>query len=86
MPNRSRKPDINLTAFRVMREAIARHDPDAAKPPEKKRAKKKNPAAVLLGRRGGLKGGPARAAKLSAKELSEQGRKAAEARWRSTKD
>jgi hypothetical protein len=43
--------------------------------------KKKNPAAVALGRKGGLKGGRARALKLSREELSEQGRKAVEARW-----
>lgn len=41
----------------------------------------KNPAAVALGRMGGKKGGPARAAKLSAKERSEIARKAARARW-----
>ncbi len=39
-----------------------------------------NPA-VLLGRRGGLKGGPARAAKMTKKERSESARKAARARW-----
>jgi hypothetical protein len=44
-------------------------------------AKRKNPAAVALGRKGGLKGGRARALKLSREELSEQGRKAVEARW-----
>jgi hypothetical protein len=44
---------------------------------------RKNPAAVALGRLGGKKGGKARAQKLSAKELSEQGRKAAQARWKS---
>jgi hypothetical protein len=44
-------------------------------------AKRKNPAAVALGRKGGLKGGKARAEKLSPEELSEQGRKAVEARW-----
>jgi hypothetical protein len=43
--------------------------------------RRKNPAAVALGRRGGKKGGPARAAKLSKRELSEQGRNAALARW-----
>lgn len=43
--------------------------------------RKKNPHAVALGRKGGMKGGPARAAKLSAEELSESARKAAEARW-----
>jgi len=41
----------------------------------------KDPAAVELGRRGGLKGGKARAAKLSPEERSEIARKAAEARW-----
>jgi len=43
---------------------------------------KKDPHAVALGRKGGLKGGPARAAKLSAEERRESARKAAEARWR----
>jgi hypothetical protein len=43
--------------------------------------KKKNAAAVALGRKGGLKGGKARAEKLSAEELSEQGRNAVKARW-----
>jgi len=42
----------------------------------------KNPAAVSLGRLGGLKGGKARALKLSAEERKEIARKAAEARWR----
>jgi hypothetical protein len=41
----------------------------------------KDPAAVSLGRRGGLKGRPARAAKLSVSERREQARKAARARW-----
>lgn len=42
----------------------------------------KNPAAVMLGRLGGLKGGKARAMKLSAEERKEIARKAAVARWR----
>lgn len=41
----------------------------------------KNPAAVALGRLGGLKGGRARADKLSDKRKSEIARKAAETRW-----
>ena len=45
----------------------------------------KNPAAVALGRLGGLKGGKARAQKLTAGERSEAARKAANARWRKTK-
>jgi len=42
--------------------------------------KEKNPAAVALGRLGGLKGGKARAAKLSAKRRSEIARKAVRVR------
>ncbi len=41
----------------------------------------KNPAAVALGRLGGLKGGKARAEKLSAKKRAEIAKKAAKARW-----
>jgi hypothetical protein len=37
--------------------------------------------ARKLGRRGGLKGGPARAKKMTAEERSESARKAAKARW-----
>lgn len=44
-------------------------------------ARKKNPAAVALGRLGGLKGGKARAAKLSAARRSEIAEKAANYRW-----
>jgi hypothetical protein len=41
----------------------------------------KDPAAVALGRRGGLKGGAARAKSLSAKRRKEIARKAAKKRW-----
>lgn len=44
-------------------------------------AEGKNLAAVLLGRRGGLRGGPARAARLSPDERAAIARRAAEARW-----
>jgi hypothetical protein len=44
-------------------------------------AKRKNPHAVALGRKGGLKGGPARRDKLSAEERAASARKAARARW-----
>ena len=47
--------------------------------------KKKNPAAVALGRLGGLKGGPARIAQLSKEERSELARKAVMARWKKFK-
>lgn len=41
----------------------------------------KNPAAVELGRRGGAKGGKARAAKLKPEKLRESARHAANVRW-----
>jgi hypothetical protein len=43
----------------------------------------KNPAAVALGRKGGLRGGKARAESMSAKERSAIAQKAAKARWAS---
>jgi hypothetical protein len=45
----------------------------------------KNLSAASLGRLGGLKGGPARAQKLSAKRRREIASKAARARWRKKK-
>ena len=41
----------------------------------------KDPAAVALGRKGGLKGGKARAEKLSPEERSAAAKKAVQARW-----
>ncbi len=79
MPNRSRSEDANEIAFRVAQESTAKYDDPA---PAKKRAKRKNPAAVALGRKGGLKGGHARAAKLTKEQLVASARKAAEARWK----
>ena len=51
----------------------------AADPPVNPTAK--NPAAVQLGRLGGLKGGPARARKLTQQQRAEIARKAALSRW-----
>ncbi len=45
------------------------------------RPMKKNPHAVALGRKGGKKGGPARAAKLSPERRREIARNAVKARW-----
>jgi hypothetical protein len=76
MPSRASKPpegeDFNQAAFRVVREATEKHDPEA---------RKKNPAAVALGRLGASKGGKARAAKLSAKRRKAIAKKAANKRW-----
>jgi hypothetical protein len=43
----------------------------------------KNQAAVALGRLGGLKGGKARASKLSPRKRREIAKKAANSRWKS---
>jgi hypothetical protein len=70
-PKRPRDP--NELAFTMVQLATGqRTDPE---PP------KKNPAAVALGRLGGLKGGKARKAKLSQKRRSEIAKKAVNARW-----
>ncbi|MCA9501171.1 MAG: hypothetical protein KC588_18410 [Nitrospira sp.] len=46
----------------------------------------KDPNAVALGRKGGLKGGPARAAKLTPQERRESARNAAIARWKNKEE
>jgi len=73
MPKRSRKPaDLNKLASAIVDEATGQvPDPDEGK----------DPAAVALGRKGGLKGGKARAKRMSARQRSEAAKKAAEARW-----
>jgi hypothetical protein len=50
--------------------------------PAPKEEPAKDPAAVALGRKGGLKGGPARAKKLGKKKLKAAAKKAAAARWK----
>lgn len=69
MPKRSRTDPI-LLAKRVFDHIEARDNPP------------KNPAAVALGKLGGPKGGPARAAALTPRRRSEIARAAAVARWK----
>jgi hypothetical protein len=76
MPKRSSKRDFAQNARRVVEEAIG--EPLTPQP-------EKNQAAVALGRLGGLKGGRARAAKLSARKLSSIGKIGAAARWKQRK-
>ena len=47
---------------------------------------RKNPYAVALGRKGGKKGGPARAAAMTQEERIESARKAVMARWQKAKE
>lgn len=86
MPNRSSKTkrprDFNSLAFQIVAELTGTAEP----PPEEEPKDPLRLAAAELGRRGGLKGGKARAAKLSPEERSEIARKAAVARWKRTDD
>lgn len=70
MPKRSSK-DLNQIAANI----LATVTEEAERQPEK------NPAAVALGRMGGLKGGKARAEMLSARKRAEIAKHAALARW-----
>lgn len=74
MPNRSSKHgrDINSLAYAIVQKAT---DPQPDPQSEK------NPAAVALGRLGGLKGGRARAKALSVAQRSRIAKNAAKKRW-----
>jgi hypothetical protein len=77
MPKRSRKKksrDINVLASQVVEEATGESTPGEGNTI-------KNPAAVALGRLGGLKGGKARANKLTPEQRRVIARRAAQARW-----
>lgn len=80
MPKRSskKKVDINQLAKYITDEATGEEILNKAI------SEGKNPAAVLLGRLGGLKGGKARAAKLSAEQRKQIAQKAAQKRWQRT--
>jgi len=77
----NRRPhDVNELAASIVGETISDEPAENPTTPEK------NPHAAALGRLGGMKGGPARAAKLSAAQRSEIARKAAAARWHGSRD
>lgn len=80
MPNRSseKRLDLNELAAQIVGEATGEVKPEEEPKPDES----KDPAAVALGRKGGLKGGKARAEKLTPEERSEIARKAAAARWK----
>jgi hypothetical protein len=82
MPRRSSTRDVAQNALRVVEEAIGGPLAEPKKPIQfPTRQKKKNPAAVALGKLGGHKGGRARAAKLSPQERTAIAQRAAQARW-----
>jgi hypothetical protein len=78
MPDRSRKRPRDSNQLAKMIVDIATGDADDA--PQEDAGK--DPAAVALGRKGGLKGGKARAESMTPEERSAAAKRAAEARWR----
>ena len=75
-----RPRDINALAAAIVAEAT-----DEDREPEDP-YEGKDPAAVELGRQGGLKGGRARAEKLTPERRSEIAKRAAAARWQRRSD
>jgi len=69
-----KKPDLNELAARIVAQSTTN---------QTETLPAKNPAAVALGRLGGLKGGKARAESLTAKRRREIAKKAASKRWKS---
>lgn len=84
---KKKKPssDVNVTAFEIL-QSVTGEPINNSHNGDKEHAKRKanpekNPAAVALGRLGGLKGGKARAEKLTPKKRRDIASKAARARW-----
>jgi len=69
MPKRSSKKDTNELAASIVEQATSES------------TNEKNPHAVALGRLGGLKGGLARAKRLTPEQRAEIAKKAAQTRW-----
>lgn len=70
MPKRSKKPaDLNRLAAAIVDHATTEESP----PPESQQ--------VIAGRKGGERGGKARASRMTPEQRSEAARKAASARW-----
>lgn len=80
MAKRSRMPrDTNQLAASIVAKTTGEDEPEVD-PDEGK-----DPAAVALGRKGGLKGGKARAERMTPEERSAAARQAAQARWQPSK-
>ncbi|HUU40874.1 MAG TPA: hypothetical protein VMW42_08035 [Desulfatiglandales bacterium] len=70
---KNKEQDVNELAYSIVQQATEENPP--------KESSSKNPHAVALGRLGGLKGGKARAKKLTKNQRKEIAQKAAKARW-----
>jgi hypothetical protein len=98
MPKRSSNADLNQLAASIVKRSTSEapasaivnniqflDHPVATETTELIERPAKNPAAVALGRLGGLKGGHARRDKLSAKRRKKIATDAAKARWKKRK-
>jgi hypothetical protein len=74
MKKRTPSRDPNVAASRLVAALTG-------EPAPRKSSQRKNPAAVALGRKGGLVGGKARAESMTAKQRRASAKKAAKARW-----
>ncbi len=85
MPKSKRSSDVSVTTHEILQALTGEPagTTSVQRDPAKKKLPVKNPAAVALGRLGGLKGGKARAEKLSPKRRTDIARRAAKARWHS---
>ncbi|OQW35443.1 MAG: hypothetical protein A4E19_01385 [Nitrospira sp. SG-bin1] len=86
MAKKKPSTDVNVIAHDIL-QAITGQPAGTTSVKKEKPAEvpTKNPAAVALGRLGGLKGGKARAEKLTAKKRAVIAKKAARARWSKNK-
>ena len=88
MAKKKKKPpkDINVLAKSIIDKVTDQPEtPFDSEIVQKAIAEGKDPLAVLLGQRGGLKGGKARAEKLSAEERKKIAINAAQIRWSKSK-
>ncbi|MDZ4724253.1 MAG: hypothetical protein SGI97_10175 [candidate division Zixibacteria bacterium] len=75
--SKKKKLDLNELASSITEQATS-DQPEEVEPVDPD----KNPAAVALGRLGGLKGGKVRAKNMTKEQRSQAARKAAQARWK----
>ena len=81
MKKKKHPADINKLAKSIVDLATSEEEPTTEGQTPKEEKPAKNPHAQALGRLGGLKGGKARAAKMTPEQRKESARKAAKARW-----
>ncbi|MFQ5990810.1 MAG: RNA-binding protein [Nitrospiraceae bacterium] len=74
-------PNIDRLVLEIVKGALDESDEDTLRLLRKALLEGKNLAAVLLGSRGGKKGGKARAARMTPEERSQAAFLAARARW-----